>query len=114
MIAFCSYSEYNNYCRAKRGGSGALYSQAAIAGPNPHSRLDVFKVCLKGLVLTPRSCATGTHEPCQIRKEAAVSGHSCVPRGSLSRAMNLGNAEGCPINNGCTVYIMKRDYMKVA
>src|SRR5699024_7353314 len=91
------------------GGSGALYSQSAIARTNSHLRLDVFKACLKGVVLTPRSCATGTHEPCQIRKEAAVSGHSCVPRGSLSRAMNLGNAEGHPGNNGCTVYTIKKD-----
>jgi len=29
------------------------------------------------------SCATEIHEPCQIRKEAAVSGHFRVPRGSL-------------------------------
>ena len=29
------------------------------------------------------SCATKNHEPCQIRKEAAVSGHLRVPQGSL-------------------------------
>lgn len=29
------------------------------------------------------SYATGIYEPCQIRKEAAVSGHSRVPQGSL-------------------------------
>jgi len=67
------------FCRAKRGGSGALYSQSAIARPNSHPRYDDCMVCLSGLVLTLGSCATGTHEPCQVRKEAAVSGHSCVP-----------------------------------
>jgi len=66
--------------------------QSAIARLNSHLRCGIFMVCLKGLVLTFRSCATGTHEPCQIRKEAAVSGHSCVPRGSLGRAMNVSNA----------------------
>lgn len=66
--------------------------QSAIARLNSHFRCGVFMACLKGLVLTFRSRATGTHEPCQIRKEAAVSGHSCVPWGSLGRAMNLSNA----------------------
>jgi len=29
------------------------------------------------------SCATENHEPCQVRKEAAVSGYFRVPQGSL-------------------------------
>src|SRR5690625_7765119 len=56
------------------------------------SEVNDFKVCLKELVLTFRSCATETYEPCQIRKEAAVSRFFCVPRDSLDRAMNLSNA----------------------
>lgn len=91
-IAKTSKSCYNVKYRAKRGGSGALYSQSAIARLNSHPRCGDFMVCLNGVVLTPGSCATGTHEPCQIRKEAAVSGHFCVPQGSLGRAMNLSNA----------------------
>ncbi|GGA70692.1 hypothetical protein GCM10008025_13190 [Ornithinibacillus halotolerans] len=62
-------------------------------------------VCLKELVLTFRSCATETHEPCQVRKEAAVSGYLCVPQGYLNRAMNLSNAWDHFIDGGCTAYI---------
>src|SRR5699024_2402290 len=58
------------------------------------------KVCLKGLVLTFESCATETYEPCQVRKEAAVSSHLRVPRGSSDRAMNLSNAWDCHDNDG--------------
>jgi len=57
--------------------------QTAIARLNSHLRCNDFMVCPKGVVLTFRSCATGTHEPCQVRKEAAVSGHSRVPWGNL-------------------------------
>src|SRR5699024_12524737 len=89
-----------------RGGSGALYLQSAIARLNSHSRRSGCKACLKGLVLMFRSCATETHEPCQVREAAAVSGHFCVPQGSLGGAMNLGNACGCYITRGCPVYIM--------
>lgn len=34
----------------------------------------------------------GTHEPCQVRKEAALSGPAHVPRGSLTRAVDRSNA----------------------
>ena len=44
------------------------------------------------VVLTSGSCAMGTHEPCQVRKEAALSGTSHVPRGRLDRANDMGNA----------------------
>src|SRR5699024_4849247 len=64
------------------------------------------KACLKGLVLMFRSCATETHEPCQVREEAAVSGHFCVPQGSLGCAMSWGTACGCCSNSVCTDYIM--------
>jgi hypothetical protein len=36
----------------------------------------------------------GIHEPCQVRKEAALSGRSHVPRGCLGRANYLSNAYG--------------------
>jgi hypothetical protein len=36
----------------------------------------------------------GIHEPCQVRKEAALSGHSHVPRECLGRANCLSNAYG--------------------
>ncbi len=44
------------------------------------------------VVLTSGSCAMRTHEPCQVRKEAALSGPSYVPRGRLDRANDMGNA----------------------
>ena len=34
----------------------------------------------------------GTHEPCQVRKEAALSGISHVPQGRLDRAGDRSNA----------------------
>src|SRR5699024_9669141 len=83
---------YNEECRARWGGSGALSLAIRYSKTEFPLEVDDFMVCLKELVLTFRSCATGTHEPCQVRKEAAVSGHSCVPWGSLDRAMNLSNA----------------------
>lgn len=36
----------------------------------------------------------GIHEPCQVRKEAALSGPSHVPQGRLDRANCLSNAYG--------------------
>jgi hypothetical protein len=33
-----------------------------------------------------------THEPCQVRKEAALSGHFHVPQDRLNRANCLSNA----------------------
>src|SRR5699024_7926769 len=72
------------------------------------SEVNDFKVCLKELVLTFRSCATETYEPCQIRKEAAVSRFFCVPRDSLDRAMNLSNAWDYFIDDRCTVTYKKR------
>ncbi len=48
--------------------------------------------CPFALVLKIESCATGTYEPCQGRKAAALSKHSCVPQGSLIGVNNKGNA----------------------
>jgi len=45
-------------------------------------------------VLTFGSCATGPREPCQVRKEAAISGSSRVPQECLNRANCLSNAYG--------------------
>ncbi len=73
MIAIFGKTRYTKKYRAKRGISGALYSQSATARPNSHSRWFDFEACPMRGVLTLRSCATGTSEPCQIRKEAAVS-----------------------------------------
>jgi hypothetical protein len=42
----------------------------------------------------------GIHEPCQVRKEAALSGSSHVPQGCLGRANCLSNAYGCLSTKG--------------
>ena len=42
-------------------------------------------------MLTSGSCATGIREPCQVGNEAALSGISCVPQGSLDRVNCQGN-----------------------
>ena len=67
---------------------GAKANDTSAAAP----RLFVCRVCLLHVVLTFGSCAMGTHEPCQVRKEAALSGSSHVPRGRLDRANDKGNA----------------------
>lgn len=42
----------------------------------------------------------GIHEPCQVRKEAALSETSHVPRGCLGRANCLSNAWGSESTEG--------------
>src|SRR5690625_7851193 len=90
------------------GGEVAVpyHLQSAIARLNSLLRWGGCMVCLKGLVLTFRSCATGTHELCPVRKEAAVSGSSCVPWGRLNRSMNLSSVWYCHIDYGCTFYVL--------
>ena len=71
--------------RAKRGASGALYPQTALAGLKSLSRPD--PVGLRGqVVLKVRSCAAQACEPGQVRKEAAVSGNLWVTWGCLAGA----------------------------
>src|SRR5690606_40839846 len=67
------------------GGSGALYPQSAIAGLNSLPRSHRFGVRSLQVALRAGSCATGPREPRQVRKEAAVSESSRVPRGCLDR-----------------------------
>ena len=59
--------------------------------------------CRKGAVLTLGSCAIETREPCQVRKEAAVSEPFYVTQDRLGRAANLRNAYDGLVDNGCTV-----------
>ena len=77
---------------ASRGISGALYPQSATVGVTPAAGSFVFLVCPLNRALKTESCATGTYEPCQVRKEAALSKHFCVPRGSLAGVKEKGNA----------------------
>jgi hypothetical protein len=64
-------------------------------------------------VLTPGSCAMGIHEPCQVRKEAALSGSFHVPQGGLGRANCLSSAYGCEVDGRCTaVYNVKTTHFE--
>ena len=77
---------------ASRGGSGALYPQSAIVGVMPALRFwFVFGLTLEW-ALKVESCAIKACEPCQVRKEAALSNHFCVPQGCLARAFEQFNA----------------------
>ncbi len=69
--------------RAKRGGSGALHPQSAIAGLKSRPRLVAVGSVVAEAALRAGSRATETREPRQVRKEAAVSGPFRVPRGCL-------------------------------
>ena len=66
--------------RARRGISGALYPQSALAGPNARLRVVAFGASTPRAVLTARSRAMRVREPGQVRKEAALSGSGHVPR----------------------------------
>jgi hypothetical protein len=61
--------------RARRGGSGALYSQSALARPNSLSRGEALGVSTPSAASMARSRAMQVREPGQVRKEAALSGH---------------------------------------
>ncbi len=58
--------------------------QSAIAGSNSYPRLVLVGSWPKQVMRMVGSCATEIHEPCQVRKEAAVSEHFRVPQGCLA------------------------------
>ena len=72
--------------RARRGASGSLSPQSALAGLNPLQRGSCSRHGLRARVLTVRSRALGACEPRQIREEAALSSFSQVPWVGLARA----------------------------
>ena len=75
--------------RARRGTSGALYLQSAPAGLNPLPR-SPFSDAARRATLRTGSRAAANREPCQVRKEAALSDHRRVPRNGLVRAARHG------------------------
>ena len=81
--------------RARRGTSGALYLQSAIAGLNPLPR-SPFSNAARRVTLRTGSRAAANREPCQVRKEAALSDHRRVPRNGLVRAARHGGHEQRP------------------
>jgi len=68
--------------RARRGTSGALYLQSAPAGLNPLPRSPISTAAVRATSRTG-SRAAATREPCQVRKEAALSDLRRVPRNGL-------------------------------
>ncbi len=78
--------------------------QSAIVGTMSVWRYLFCVVCPFASVLKIESCATGTYEPCQGRKAAALSKHSCVPQGSLVGADKIGNAWKAISNTDARIY----------
>lgn len=78
--------------------------QSAIAGLNSRLRLSSCGVRPMQEVLTNRSCATGTSEPCQVLTEAALRRHFRVPQGCLIRAECMGPAQAEEVEGGCAVH----------
>src|SRR5579884_2720851 len=69
--------------RARRGASGALYPQSAIAGRNSALEAWLSQHCSVCSTLKTGFCAAEPREPRQVRKEAAVSGQLRVTQRSL-------------------------------
>src|SRR5206468_6829892 len=80
--------------RARRGASGSLNPQAAIAGPNTARGADSSGPGLAHVASTVRFRALGASEPRQIREEAALRSLSQVPRLGLTRAGDASAARG--------------------
>lgn len=59
-------------------------------------------------MLTAGSCATRTYEPCQVRKEAAISKHLRVPWECLVRANCLGNVRKVQFGNKRMTFILPK------
>lgn len=55
----------------------------------------------------------GIHEPCQVRKEAALSGRSHVPQGSLGRANCLSNAYGRKSTEGARQLHNEQTHLRI-
>src|SRR5207244_13557826 len=90
--------------RAKRGGSGALHPQSALAGPNPRPRGWASGPVRRWKASMARSRAVSAREPGQIREEAALSDTAHAPRVSLTGANRRRERPGTFFDGGCTVH----------
>ncbi len=93
--------------RARRGVSGALNPQTAIAGRNPGSRHDPLGIRLPPAALKARSCAMRICEPRQAREGATVSRPSHVPQVHLAGASDGEYVLGGRVDNRCTANLLK-------
>ena len=80
--------------------------QSAIAGLNSPKRTGRGVVCPEKAVLKVGPFAIEPREPCQVRKEAAVSESLYVPEDHLTGAADSGNARAGSFNAGCA-FLMK-------
>ena len=64
--------------RARRGASGALYPQSALAGLNSCTEVVTHETYRRQAVMKSGSRAARRREPRQVREEAAVSGQPWV------------------------------------
>ena len=88
---------------ARRGASGALNPQPAVAGLNPHPRSSASWSGPYRAAMMVWSCAAATCEPRQVRKEATVNDSRWVPQGHRAVARQCGAARSDEIDGGCTV-----------
>ncbi len=91
---------YNDRGRARRGVSGALYPQSAIAGSNSPPRGRGVGSAPSALALTIGSHAARVCEPRQVRKEAAVNGLPGVPWQTWSELNDRVSAGDAPTTWG--------------
>jgi len=94
---------YNVHYRARRGGSGALYPQSAIAESNSCPRHANVRSVMCQSTMKIGSCAIRNREPRQVREEAAVSGAPGVPQARLVRVRCAWYACICIVKGRCTV-----------
>src|SRR6476620_6109166 len=95
--------------RARRGISGALHSQSALARPNPRLRGWALGPVRRLKVLILRSRAVVACEPGQVREEAALSDTDHAPRGSRRGAVRRRERSELNNNDGCTVHLLPLD-----
>ena len=67
---------WNYSGRARRGVSGALNPKSALAGPKAQREGSLLQRALSGYAVKAGSRGVRSHEPRQVRKEAAVRGAS--------------------------------------
>ena len=89
--------------RARRGVRGALYPKSTHGGLNSRPRPGPLLDRTRSTALRVGSCATGSREPSQVRKEAALSGPSRVPQVRLTGAGGGHRTGGDQVDSGCTV-----------
>ena len=95
---------YNKHDCAMWGVSGALFLQSAQQGRKSFSET-IMKAEWICLMLKKRSCARVNCEPCQVRKEAALSKSNFVPQGNFFGVRQTVTTLVIVYNKECTVFL---------